>query len=203
MKKTLSIILAACLVLVLAVTLFPATTAFAKEATELVLVDVRFSFANGLVLTFAANGKIDGYNLPSSVLINGKMVKMDCVVKNDQRTVVCHTTKDLGFAAGDSGSVTVFGQTMTFSAPKVLQNEPESEQSVVGICPEGMFANYLVTFHYPGGSPGEAINNFHITPGQDLDTLIQNYFAAIKTKSGKDVILDSVTFTGCYAIIID
>jgi hypothetical protein len=154
MKKTLSIILAASLVILLAATLLPATPVFAREATHFELVGTQYSFANGLVLIFATDGNVKGANTTVEVTINGKQVSLDCVVKNEEHQVVCHTAKDLGLSGGEEGTVNAFGQTFHFAAPKILVNEPsESTTSTInGICPSGELMHYVLKITFSTGS---------------------------------------------------
>jgi hypothetical protein len=199
MKKIFSIVLTATIIMLLAAILLPASPILAKEATELKLVDVRFSFSNGLVLTFAANGKISSYNLPSTVLINGEMVHVDCVVKNDERTVVCHTTKDLGFEQGDSGYVTVFGQTMNFSAPKVLKNKPATENSTE-TCPAGTYPLYHILFIFIH-NPDTLFSTYVLidgSPFSSLDSFIE-FFKQLNADANDPIEIQSIENAGCEA----
>jgi hypothetical protein len=190
-NKKRYILLIVFLMTALLAAVIPVTKAVAGEATSFSLINVHYSFANGFVFIFSTDGRVAGHNLSSTVNINGNAVELDCVVKNDERLVVCHTTKDLGTKPGDTGVVTINGRTFYFSAPKVT-HEPVT--AVIATCPTGQMAIYHLN-----ATCSHGINvgyDFSVPSGVSMNDFLQQILD-LWAFFGDPLTVNSVTFVRC------
>lgn len=194
-KKKLSVLLIVALSVALLIMAFPFSRVMAKEVTNITLVDVRFSFANGFVFIFSTNGRIGNANLPASVSINGDTFPLNCVVKNDENLIVCHTIKDMDTQPGDTGFITILGRTFIFAAPKVLHVPPaKTSSSPSSLCPAGQSVIYHVDAICSHGM--DVSFDVTISPSEDLATVLQEGQDQM-VLWGDPFTINDVSFVGC------